>query len=79
MLPFLKPKQMGAVIRVHQKEDGSSESMGPADEHDPGLVAAAEQLIKAVHNKDTDSVVDAFKSAYDILESQEKPEGLGEV
>lgn len=76
MLPFLKPKQMGSVIRVERKEDGTSESLGPEDEHDPGMVAAAEQFINAVHSKDAHSLIEAVQSMYDMMESKE-PENEG--
>lgn len=76
MLPFLKPKKVASVIVANrQEEDGALESAGPADEMDPGLMAAAEDLIQAVHAKDAHATAMALQSAFDIADSMPHEEG----
>lgn len=68
MLPFLKPKQSGSIVSM-KYEDGKQESEGEEGEHSPGILAAAEDLISAVHAKDTKGVADALKAHYEINDS----------
>jgi hypothetical protein len=70
MLPFLKPKQAGSVVSVKYGE-GKQESEGVEGEHSPGHMAAAEDLISAVHAKDAKGVADALKAHHELMESQE--------
>lgn len=69
MLPFLKPRKQGSVVAVVTKPDGSNESMGPVDEHDPAFMSAADDLISAIHSKDSKAVADALKAAFTICEA----------
>lgn len=62
MLPFLQPKKMSTVIDAKTKPEGGMEDM----HHDDGMMAAAEDLIKAVHAKDTKGVADALMAAKDL-------------
>ncbi len=78
MLPFLQPKKVGAVISVLRKEDGSSGGMKEKDEPNPGLMAAAEDLIKAVHAKDAKAVCEALEAAYMECDSDDGDEGAEE-
>jgi len=74
MLPFLAPKKQAGVImakRVGEK----TEPMHEEGEHEPGLMAAAEDLISAVHAKDAKAVADAFKAAFEVCESYPHEEG----
>lgn len=77
MLPFLKPKQVASVIVAnrHPDPDGTLESQGPEDEMHPGLMSAAEDLIRAVHSKDAHAVAGALQSAFEISDSMPHEEG----
>jgi hypothetical protein len=75
MLPFLKPKKVAAVIVANRQPDGSMESEGSEDEMDPGLMAVAEDLIRAVHGKDARAVAQALQAAFDIADSIPHVEG----
>jgi hypothetical protein len=37
---------------------------------DHALIACAEDLIRAIHAKDAQSVADAFRAAFEVLESE---------
>lgn len=69
MLPFLKPKAVSGIIISHRKSDGSDPKNEPEDQEDQGLMACAEQMIRAMHAKDAQGVAEAFKAAFEILES----------
>ncbi len=77
MLPFLKPKPLGAVIIHKMDKDGSQEPMHEEGQPDPGLVMAMEDLKKAMEGKDIHAMCEAFKAAFDICESA-PPEEMGE-
>ncbi len=69
MLPFMKPKSIGAVIIHKMDKDGSQEPMHEEGEQDPGLVMAMEDFKKAFDGKDITAMCEAFKAAFEILES----------
>lgn len=75
MLPFLKPKKAASVITANTNPDGGIDSEGPVDEMDPGLMASAEDLIRAVHAKDATAVAHALQAAFDIADSMPHEEG----
>ncbi len=63
-LPFLdEKKQSGGVV--------GSTTIGV----DPGLTAAAFELIKAIEAKDTAGVARALKNAFELCDSQPHEEG----
>ena len=78
MLPFLPAKKQGSVVVHKVKEDGGLDVGIPEDEKDPGLMAMAEDLIRAVHAKDAAAVVDAMQCAFDMMETQPHQENEGE-
>ena len=70
-LPFLDKKRIaGSIIGKVQKttEEPKEESLEISEE----LKAAAEDLINAIHSKDTNKAATALKSAFMILESEEQ-------
>lgn len=73
-LPFLKPKMMGAVIEVNRKKSGEMEPMNEEGGHGPGIMSAAEDLISAVHAKDSHAVADALMAIFDMHEAEEDEE-----
>ena len=80
MLPFLKPKASaaGGVMNVLRKPDGETEMEDTGD--DSGLEACATDLIRGVTAKDSSMVIDALRSAFQILDAEPHEEGehLGE-
>ncbi len=72
MLPFLKPRKLGAVMIAHSKPEGGIEDMHEEGENDPGLLSAMEDLHSAMNSKDMDAMAKAFQAAFDICDS--KPE-----
>lgn len=71
MLPFLKPKVVSGVIMSYRKPDGQEEKYHEDEE----LHAISEDFIQAVHAKDAQAVADAFRAAFECLESQPHEEG----
>ncbi len=75
-LPFLRKKQVAGLIMAKRKPDGSNEVMENQEEKSEqdydssDLKACAEDLIRAVENKDVDGVAAALKAAHDICDSQ---------
>lgn len=75
MLPFLKPKKISSVIIASRKKDGTVMPEHEEGENDAGLMAAAEDLISAVHSKDSSAVASALKAAFEIMEEMPHEEG----
>lgn len=69
MLPIFSVKKASSVVRM-KPSDG-----GPEMDLDAGLQMAAEDLIKAVHAKDVDSVAKALEAAFYICDSYPHQEG----
>ena len=75
MLPFLQPRKQAGVIIAKRTPKETTEVIEEEGEHAPGLMAAAEDLISAVHSKDAKGVADAFKAAFEVCESYPHEEG----
>lgn len=69
MLPFNRPKSIGAVMIHKIDSDGKQEPMHEEGEPDPGLVMAMEDFLKAANAKDVMKMCEAFKAGFEILES----------
>lgn len=67
LLPFLQPKKLASSIIAKRNEDGTSKPDEREDEHAPELMSAAEDMIRAVHSKDSDGVAAAMKRAHEHL------------
>lgn len=65
MLPFLNPRKSASIMIAKRTPEEKTESVKEEGEHHPGLMAAAEDLISAVHAKDAKGVADAMKAGYD--------------
>lgn len=74
MLPFLNPRKSAGVI-IAKRVGDKTEPMHEEGEPEPGLMAAAEDLISAVHMKDAKAVAEAFKAAFEVCESYPHEEG----
>lgn len=81
MLPFLKNKQMSSAIIAKTKPEGGVEDERKEDEMHPGLVAASEDLLRAVAAKDSLAVAEALQAAFEICEAypHEEDESLEEA
>lgn len=74
MLPFMKPKSIGAVMIHKMKPDGNQEPMHEEGQPDPGLVIAMEDFKKAMEGKNIHAMCEAFKNAFEIMESAPQAE-----
>lgn len=66
------PQKRNQSIIMGRKEEGKPMEL-PAEEHP--LMAAAEDLIQAVHSKDAHAVADALEAAFQISDSLPHEEG----
>lgn len=80
MLPFLKNKNqsVAGLIIQGRKPDEKPEDQIEQEEDSSAIAieACAEELIKAIHDKDVKAAAQAIKDAFTILESlphQEEP------
>lgn len=69
MLPFLNARKQAGVIIAKRTPDQTTEVQHEEGEHPPGLMAAIEDLISAVHMKDAKSAADAFKAAAEMCDN----------
>lgn len=73
MLPFLKHSKEASVSvapdTIKRKSDSEDES-----EYDP-MHSAADDLIAAVHSKDTKATADALRAAFELADSEPHHEG----
>lgn len=83
-LPFLDPKKIAmSVVATKMKKSGGVEVKpeveAPDSEMDPGLKAAAEDILKAVQDKSVMDLAKALKAAFMVCDSYEEPaEDMGE-
>lgn len=70
MQPYLQPQKPGSVLVGHRKENGTSDLSAGEPNH--ALMAAAEDLIRAVHSKDAKAVADALEAASYACESDDR-------
>lgn len=74
MLPWLAPKKQASVI-IAKRVGDKTEAEHEEGEHPPGLMAAAEDLISAVHAKDAKAVASAIYAAFEMCEEAPHEEG----
>lgn len=65
MLPFLKPRNLAAIIITKQNPEGKTEDQPDQSE---GLKSAAADLLKAIAAQDADAVASALEAAYEICD-----------
>lgn len=75
MLPFLRPKSQVGVIVAQRKPDGEKEEKGMEGQEDSGLMSAAEDLIRAIHAKDSSAVAEALRAAFELCDAEPHYEG----
>lgn len=71
----MKQKPQTGVIVSQRKPDGSKEEIGNEGEENHGLIACAEDLIRAISQKDPQHIALALRAAFQILESEPHEEG----
>jgi hypothetical protein len=76
MLPFLAPRKQAGVIMAKRTPEEKTEVVSEEGEHPPGLMAAAEDLISAVHAKDAKGVADALKAGVECCDYDEPMESF---
>lgn len=69
MLPFLKPRKLGAVMIAKAKPEGGVEDLHEEGEMDPGLVAAMDDFLSAHSQKDSVGMAKSLHSFHSILNS----------
>lgn len=74
MLPFQKPKMIAGLIIQKRKPDAQKplESKEDSESGDSGMHACAEDILRAIAQKDPMHLAQALQAAYDIMESDEK-------
>lgn len=83
-LPFLDPKKIAmSVVATKMKKSGGvqvkPEVEAPDSDMDPGLKAAAEDILKAVQDKSVMDLAKAIKAAIEVCGAAEEPtEDMGE-
>lgn len=67
MLPFLDKNRKSVTIVDNMSADGTRESSHDEDMPHPELHSAAEDLMSAVHSKDSVGIANALKRAHEHL------------
>ena len=75
MLPFLKPKRMSGVIMATMKPKGEVDDEGYEDEPNMGYIAAAEEIMRAMANKDAHEMAEALKAFVQMCDAEPHVEG----
>jgi hypothetical protein len=68
-LPFLKPKAQTGLIIQTRKPDGNAEPMESEDSGDHAMEACAEDMLRAISNKDAKALASAIRSALECSSS----------
>lgn len=68
MLPFQKPRRAVGLIINKRKPDGDIQPDGMQDEN-AGLMACAEDMLRAISAKDSKALADAMHAAFQCMES----------
>jgi hypothetical protein len=75
LLPFLKPKDKSVAGLIIKQRTPDEKPESEQDDSSASIDACAEELIRAVHARDTKAVANAMKDAFTILESEPHKEG----
>lgn len=73
MLPWMKngPKQSAGIAMQVRKPDEGKETPN----EDPAVLAAAEDILRAIDSKDAKHLAQALRAAFQILDSEPDEEG----
>lgn len=78
MLPFLQKKHgVAGLIMEKRKANGDLQetSNEPQDQLNPALMAAAHDILSAMHMNDANKLAQALKAAFEICDSEPHSEG----
>ena len=75
MLPFFKPRKSAGVMVSSVKMNGEKGEEHMEGEEDQGLMAASEELIRAVRQGDVEACARAWRAGFQILDSEPHEEG----
>lgn len=78
MLPFLKNKQGGSGSSLLIKQRAPDNPEAESNDPNASIDACSQDLIAAVHARDTKAVSEAIRSAFLILESEPHEEAAQE-
>lgn len=73
MLPFLKPKSQSVGMIVQKRTPDGSIDNAVDESGDPAMEACAEDIMRAIANKDAKALAFAIKSAFECMDSAEEP------
>ncbi len=75
LLPFLKNKDASVAGLIIKNRTPDEKPEQDQDDSSAAIESCAQELIRAVHAKDTKAVSEALKDAFEILESMPHEEG----
>ncbi len=78
MLPMFAPKKIVSVISARRGKpdvDVAAEVEAPGSEMDPGLKAAAEDLLSGMQNKSVMDIAKALRAAFEVCDAMPHEEG----
>ena len=74
MLPFLAPKKSPGVITVSTVDSNGSIDSAPEDAESSSLEICAEDMLRAIANKDAKALASALQAALDLHEPEKESE-----
>lgn len=72
MLPFMRHQKQASVVGT--ASNGSVEIQNEEGEPHPGMLAAAEDLLRAINMKDAKGIAEALHAAFQIADTSEGEE-----
>lgn len=82
MLPFIKKNKeasvAGIIMKTRSPDEKPEADKDEASDPSAAINACADELIRAVHARDTKAVSAALKDAFDILESMDDEDEASE-
>lgn len=78
MLPFMKRKNLATLILAQRGKSDveiKPEMKSPGDEIDPGLIEAAEDILRAINEKSPIVLAHALHAAFQICDAMPHEEG----
>lgn len=74
MLPYIKHKQVAALVSPVEDKIKRESDEGTEEEYDP-LESAAEELCNAIKEENYKAAASALRSAFELLDAQPHEEG----
>lgn len=70
MLPYLKKRQVAALIVKNRHPNGNIDELDNSEPVEDGLEACAKDMISAYDAKDSRQLAQALRNAFELLESE---------